>query len=272
MSGRMKLEVLLSCMYKEDMDIINDSRITGSAVVINQCNKEDYDELRTKNGLARMYSVKERGLTKSRNMAIEKSQGDICLLCDDDEVFKKDYIEKIVSAYNLLPDADIIIFKMADRPPSFPDKIIRLGFPKIMKVSSWQISFKRQSLIDSGVRFDELLGAGTGNGAEEELKFLKDSLKAKLKIYYVPSEIATVGQESSTWFKGFNEKFFKDRGNTTRYILGLPLSVLYAFYYIVRKKKMYSADISPIKALKAIMSGIRENRLTKLSRTKQEKS
>ncbi|MBQ8932241.1 MAG: hypothetical protein IJ045_07400 [Ruminiclostridium sp.] len=70
MSGRMKLEVLLSCMHKEDMDIISDSRITGSAVVINQCDKEDYDELKTKNGLARMYSVKDRGLIKSRNKAI----------------------------------------------------------------------------------------------------------------------------------------------------------------------------------------------------------
>ena len=268
MSGRMKLEVLLSCMHKEDMDIISDSRITGSAVVINQCDKEDYDELKTKNGLARMYSVKDRGLTKSRNMAIEKSQGDICLLCDDDEVFKKDYEEKIVSAYEELSDADIIIFKMADRKPSFPDKVIRLGFPKIMKVSSWQISFKRNSLIESGVRFDELLGAGTGNGAEEELKFLKDSLKARLKIYYMPREIASVGQESSTWFKGFNEKFFKDRGNTTRYILGLPISLFYAFYYVIRKRNMYKKDISSFKALKSILSGIKENRLTKLSKNK----
>lgn len=268
MSGRMKLEVLVSCMHKEDMDIISDSRITGSAVVINQCSKEDYDELKTKSGLARMYSVKDRGLTKSRNMAIEKSCGDICLLCDDDEVFKKDYEQKIVSAYEQLPDADIIIFKMADRKPSFPDKVMRLKFPKIMKVSSWQISFKRQSLIDSGVRFDELLGAGTGNGAEEELKFLKDSLGAKLRIYYVPSEIALVGQESSTWFTGFNEKFFRDRGNTTRYILGLPLSLIYAFYYVVRKRNMYKKNIGTFAALKATLGGIRENRLTKLSKNK----
>lgn len=266
MSDKKILEVLISCMHREDMDIINDSKITGHALVINQCNKEDYDEQRTKNGLARMYSVKDRGLTKSRNLAIEKSMGDICLICDDDEVFQKDYQQKILSAYENLADADIIIFKMTNRQPSFPDKIIRLKFPKIMKVSSWQISFKRQSLIDSGVRFDELLGAGTGNGAEEELKFLKDSLKAKLKIYYVPSEIASVGQESSTWFSGFNEKFFYDRGNTTRYILGLTLSVLYAFYYIIRKKKMYSADISSVKALKAIMNGIKDNKLTKMKK------
>jgi glycosyltransferase involved in cell wall biosynthesis len=237
-------------------------------VVINQCNKEDYDELKTKNGLARMYSVKDRGLTKSRNMAIEKSHGDICLLCDDDEVFQKDYEQKILSAYEEIPDADIIIFKMVNRTPSFPDKVIRLKFPKIMKVSSWQISFKRAPLVDSSVRFDELLGAGTGNGAEEELKFLKDSLKAKLKIYYVPLEIASVGQESSTWFTGFTEKFFCDRGNTTRYILGLPVSVLYAFYYVVRKRNMYKKDISFFKALKAILGGIKENRLTKLSKNK----
>ena len=272
MNNKNILEVLISCMHKEDMGIIGDSKITGNALVINQCDRDDYEEQDTKNGLARMYSVKDRGLTKSRNLAIEKSLGDICLICDDDEVFEDDYQQKIILAYERLSDADIIVFKMTNRPPSFPDKIQKLKFPKIMKVSSWQISFKRQSLIDSGVRFDELLGAGTGNGAEEELKFLKDSLKAKLKIYYVPSEIASVGQESSTWFKGFNEKFFKDRGNTTRYILGLPLSLLYAFYYVLRKKKMYCADISPTKALKAILSGIKENKLTKLKKNNYKKA
>lgn len=61
-------------------------------------------------------------------------------------------------------------------------------------------------MLNSGVFFDEHLGAGTGNGGEEELKFLLDCQNAGLKIYYVPTEIASVAQTESTWFHGFDEK------------------------------------------------------------------
>ena len=264
MNKQKKLEVLVSCMHQDNMDIVFKSKLLGDVVVINQCDCEGYDECDTQRGRARMFSTTQRGLTKSRNFAIEKSDADYCILCDDDEVFEADYIEKILGGYEKCPDADVIIFKMANRQPSFPDQVMRLKFPKTMKVSSWQISFRRQALIESGVRFDELLGAGTGNGAEEELKFLCDCQRAGLEIYYVPEIIASVGQESSTWFSGFNEKFFRDRGNTTRYILGLPLSVLYAFYYVIKKRKMF--EISPFKALKATLGGIIENKIYKQSK------
>ena len=264
----MKLDILMSCMHQTDFSLIEKSKIYGNAVIINQCDAADYSEFQTKNGIAKMYSVRERGLTKSRNMAIDKSNADICLLCDDDEVFVADYEGKIISAYESLPNADIIIFKMQNRAPSFSDKVQRIRFPKTMKVSSWQISFRRESLLKSNVRFDELLGAGTGNGAEEELKFLQDCIKAKLKIYYVPAEIASVAQENSTWFNGYDEEFFEKRGGTTRYILGWFTASLYAVYYVVRKRKQYNKNISFWNALKAIFRGIKKNNITKQAKAK----
>lgn len=116
-----------------------------------------------------------------------------------------------------------------------------------MKVSSWQISFRRARILDAGVRFDELMGAGTGNGAEEELKFLTDCEKAGLRIYYVPALIASVAQTESTWFHGYTETFFENRGATTRYILGSCLAALYAVYFVIRKRSLYRDSISPEK-------------------------
>lgn len=263
----MKLEILLSCMHQTDTSLIKQSNITGDVVVINQCDQEGYFEQKTKNGLARFFSTTDRGLTKSRNMATEKSAADICLLCDDDEVFTDSYEEKIIKAYEKLPFADVIIFKMANRKPSFEDKVTRLRFPKTLKVSSWQISFKRESLKKAGVQFDTLLGAGSGNGAEEELKFLCDCEKAGLKIYYVPEEIASVGQTQSTWFSGFDATFFENRGATTRYILGLWRSLLYAFYYVLRKRNEYKADITTASAFYHILKGIKDNKITKQKRS-----
>jgi glycosyltransferase involved in cell wall biosynthesis len=259
----MKLEVLVSCMHQKDDALVARSNITGNVLVINQCDTEDYKEYPTKKGIAKIYSTCERGLTKSRNMAIEKSDADICMLCDDDEVFCDDYAQKIICAYKNFPQADVIIFKMVNRPCSLGNAPKRIKFPKTMKVSSWQISFKKESLIKTGVRFDPLLGAGTGNGAEEELKFLLDCQKAGLKIYFVPQEIASVGQTQSTWFSGFNEQFFINRGATTRYILGFFPACLYAIYYIIKKHGEYGRQISLFKATKAIFRGIIENKISK---------
>lgn len=256
----------MSCMHQNDASLVEKSKINSDVLMINQCDKTEYEELSFEFHTVRIFSTNERGLTKSRNMAISKSNADICLLADDDEEFLQDYESKIISAYEKLSDADVITFKIANRPPSFSDKVQQLKFPKILKVSSWQISFKRDSLNAKSVRFDELLGAGTGNGAEEELKFLLDCQKAGLKIYYVPEEIASVAQTESTWFDGFDEKFFYNRGATTRYILGFPIASVYAIYYVIKKRDKYKANLSFCSALKSIFRGIFENKITKKSK------
>lgn len=265
----MKLDILMSCMHQTDDTLIGNSRITGDAVVINQCDREEVRAYATENGRVRFVSTTQRGLTRSRNMAISQSSADVCLLCDDDEVFVEGYEEKILAAYEKLPQADVVIFKMVNRPCPFGDGVRQLRFPQTMHVASWQISFRRESLLGSGVRFDELLGAGSGNGAEEELKFLLDCQRAGLQIWYAPVEIASVAQQESTWFAGFNEKFFYDRGATTRYILGAPLAAVYALYYVAKKKEMYRSQITPAKALGAIFRGMGENRITKQARQRK---
>lgn len=262
----MKIEILLSCMHQQDGSLIERSRITGDAVMVNQCGREGYAEYPTERGLARVYHSAQRGLTKSRNLAIEKSAADICMLCDDDEIFLPDYEDRIRKAYEELPQADVIVFQIENWPTSLGDAPCRLKFPKTMKVSSVQISFRRESLMRTGVRFDPLLGSGSGNGAEEELKFLCDCRKQGLAIWYVPVTVARLEQSESAWFQGFDEEFFYRRGGTTRYILGLPLASLYALYYVVRKRSLYEADLTPWKALKAVFRGIRDNRVTRQAR------
>lgn len=264
-----KTEILLSCMFLSDSkEMIKRSHITSDTVIINQCDEENYKEENICNALLRTFSVTDRGLTKSRNLAISKSQADICIICDDDEIFNEGYEKAVSSAYGALPDADIIIFDMVDRPLKWGNSIKRLGYIDLMSVSSWQITFRREKLLASGVLFDENMGAGSGNGAEEEFRFLTQCRKAKLRIYHYPFRLASVAQTQSTWFKGFDEEFFVNRGNTTRYIMGLPLSVLYAAYYAFAKRKQLSG-MSMLRAFSYTVKGIKENRLTKLKKGKK---
>lgn len=264
-----KTEILLSCMFLSDSkEMIKRSHITSDTVIINQCDEENYKEENICNALLRTFSVTDRGLTKSRNLAISKSQADICIICDDDEIFNEGYEKAVSSAYDALPDADIIIFDMVDRPLKWGNSIKKLSYIDLMSVSSWQITFRREKLLASGVLFDENMGAGSGNGAEEEFRFLTQCRKAKLRIYHYPFRLASVAQTQSTWFKGFDEEFFVNRGNTTRYIMGLPLSVLYAAYYAFAKRKQLSG-MSMLRAFSYTVKGIKENRLTKLKKGKK---
>lgn len=271
----MRFEILLSCMNLSDDDIIERSRIESDTIIVNQCGEDGYREFKLRHGDIdqennqdkdndiRIFSVNDTGLTKSRNFAIGKSTADICLLCDDDEVFVDGYEEGILKAYRDLPEADVIIFNIGNRRARWGDSVRKLGYLDLMHVASWQISFRRRSLIQNDVYFDERMGAGSGNGAEEEFKFLTDCRKKGLAIYYVPFVIADVAQTKSTWFKGYDRDFFINRGNTTRYIMGYIPAVLYAAYYSIRKRGQFDSDISWFKAFRWILKGIHENRLGK---------
>jgi len=97
-----------------------------------------------------------------------------------------------------------------------------------------------------------------------------DCERAGLVIYYVPVVIASVAQEASTWFAGFNEAFFENRGATTRYILGTGLATLYAVYYVLRKKSLYQQNLSSGAALRATLRGIRNNKIGKQAAARQK--
>lgn len=253
----MKFQVLLSCMYQNDTSIINESNLnTVSTLVINQTDVLD-DKLVNVSDLHTFYNVDSRGLSVSRNIAIETTDADVCLLADDDEVFIEDLENTVLNAYNKLTDADLIVFNISKRPVKLGHTERKLKKYELLKVSSCQISFKLNT-IRGRVAFDPNLGAGTGNGASEENLFLLNCHSLGLKIYYQPIEIATLTEKKSTWFDGYNETYFYNRGRTTRYIFGLPLSILYGLYFVIMKRKLYRNYVTTLKAFSMLLKGIRK--------------
>lgn len=259
----MKFEILLSAMHQNDFSLVKKSNISSSVLIINQSDKEEYIE----HGLGRMLTTSERGLSKSRNRAITSSKADIGLIADDDEIFIDNLEERIVAAYAELPQADVIVFNCSIKTDSnrsdekvlgasLGSNIKKLSYLDTLRVASWQISFRLNAIRKSDIFFDEKLGSGTGNGAGEENKFLWDCLKKGLLIYYVPLTIATVAQEESRWFFGYDANYFYQRGKTTRYIFGLPFAFCYGVYFILRKRNIYKADSSMLLAFKHLLRGI----------------
>ena len=265
----MKVVVLISCMHQIDFSIIEKMNLQTDAVIINQCDKETVEEsdfLNKKNELChvKMISTTERGLSRSRNMAIQNAWGDICLICDDDEILSDNYEDTILAAYLSNNNVECITFHVERKDRSFSAKSLgnqrSVGFRGIMQTSSVQITFLRNAIIDNDIKFDILLGSGTGNGSGEENKFLLDIKRKGIKILYVPQTIATVLPGTSLWFKGFNETYMRNQGWSSRRSLGCFIGFLYIIYFWIKHVNIYKSEISPYNALVCLIKGYFENR------------
>ncbi len=250
------IEVLISAMHQKDFSLFEKMGIETDALMIDQCDEEFYKEEQRSFGKLRLFGTKERGLSRSRNRAVDEAIGNICLFADDDERLEKGYSEIIERAYLEHPNADIICFKISGVKKKYSHKEEKIGYLKSLRIGSCQITFKKKSVWDSGVRFDVNYGSGTEIGSGEENIFLFDCLKKKLKIYYVPLLIGTVKQTESRWFKGFNEQYFLNRGKIIRRLMGKILGVGYSMYFVLTKRRLYKEELSTLDATKTIFKGL----------------
>ena len=259
----MTFNLLISCMHQKDASIIERSNVQSDVVIVNQCDKESVEEFDFFNKKGRKCHVKficttERGLSKSRNMAIRNAWGDTCLICDDDETLADDCEEKILAAYRENPGVALIAFALIrkDNGKSYPEGKKSLGFKQILKTSSLQVTFSRNLIGKNNIWFDEKMGSGTGNGGGEENMFMFAVKRQGLKMMYYPDFIATVNPSPSKWFKGYDEKYFENLGWTDRRLFGFTLGLVYLIYWPVFRRCVYAKDgLSVYQALKYSLKG-----------------
>jgi len=257
----MKLEVLVSTMYQKDYDLVKKINIKSDAVVINQCNENNQREFcyNSKNKI-KWINTTERGLSKSRNMAIRNSDADICILADDDIVYTDDYTEKVKTQFEQYPDADIITFQVEGIEKKFKDyyKTVKtLNYLTSMKVSSVEIAFRRSSIVKNNINFNENFGAGAKYQMGEENIFLTQCLRMGLKVIYVPIKIADLHIGKSSWFKGYTKDYFISKGAQFTAMSGL-LSILYIIQFALRKCKIFRKDMNLVRSLKYMFIGRKE--------------
>ena len=263
----MKLVVLLSCMGETDFSIIQRTNIQSDVVVVNQCDKDDVCKFHFTASNGKEYSAtyictRERGLSKSRNMALRNAPANsVCLICDDDEMLTNGIDNIISKAYSEIKDASVITFKVENLNKTYDNKIKKIKYIDILRTSSVQITFKKDAISTKNIVFDEKLGAGTGNGSGEENKFLLDCGRAGLKLYYYPKTIAQLLPSESTWFMGYDKKYLNNLGWSSRRSMGDIMSILYGIYWVVTHRKLYGPKISIGKAYKYYYQGFKEKRL-----------
>lgn len=197
------LEILIATKDRSNFDFLmkmfpHQHFSNFSLLIVNQSQNSflnsDFESVKVINS-------KEKGLSKSRNLAIKNASKKICLIADDDVVFEETFKKNILSAFNKQENADVITFNHLRVGNHVPQKtgnlIFRHDTKSIWSVCSIEIAFKLDEIKSRKLYFDENFGLGSYFETAEEFLFLKEALNEKLIVMFNPAVIVSHSELSS---------------------------------------------------------------------------
>lgn len=256
----MNIQVLVATMNQTDHSLLNKMNIQSDAIVGNQCDRNEVERFDFRGHDIAWYSFDERGVGLNRNNVLMRATGDIILFADDDVVYLDGYERLIIEYYEAHPEADVVIFnfKMKRGDANYYDRVATEGRVRkkdAAKYGTYCISARRESIRLSNTFFHLDFGGGTTYSCGEDTLFLQECLKKGLKIYSSKTIIGTLDHGDSTWFKGYDDKFFFDKG-VLYYLIDRKLASVIAMYHCYKHRKKYS-EYGWRNAWKQMLRGIR---------------
>lgn len=250
----MKIQVLVVTVKQEDYSLLKKMNIQTDVVVANQCGSDEIKMFEWLGYQVIYVNSDSKGVGRNRNNALKYAEADICLFADDDLAYVDGYEYLVAKAFDRHQDADVIAFNLYEQEGSrfVAKKDIKVGKFNFGRYGAARLAVKLSSIVDKGILFNEHFGGGTEHACGEDTIFLHDCLKKGLKIYAVPEFIAEIKSERpSTWFQGYNDKYFTDMGVLYRKLFPLcwlPIAVV----QILRHKDLYS-EYGVWKAIKMVI-------------------
>ena len=211
------LEVLVATMNRPNADFVASMNLKADAVVANQTEVWSHTEQLMDGHRIRMLSTATRGVGVNRNLALQLAEADILLFADDDIVYYDGALEAVRNAFRELPEADVIFFgiDMTKKGQIFDkrrNKTQRVHLWNSFKYGACRMAVRRDAIIKKRISFSTLFGGGCIYCSGEDSIFIRDCLRAGLKLYSHSAVLGACAKDTSTWFTGFNEKYFFDRG------------------------------------------------------------
>lgn len=213
----MTLEVLVATMNQSDLTLVEEMNLQSDVILANQCEKNELKKRNFQGKNVTMVSTDTKGVGKNRNIALLYATGDILLFSDDDLRYVDGYTNIIFSEFEHYKDADAIIFSCNC---IFQNKIIsqkkfedgKLSILRAFRVATPRIAVRRSSIEKNNIHFSELFGGGCKYGSGEDSLFMLDLFRNKCKVYTSSNILFDCEEGNSTWFTGYNAKFFYDKG------------------------------------------------------------
>lgn len=258
-----KVEVLIAAVDENPIMLAEHMNLQTEAVICNQCHNFSAEEFTRVGRRIRVFNWNERGVGLNRNNALMRAEEEFCLFSDEDIVYEDGYEEKILREFEKNPKADILFFNVTaveNRRTYENVRHKRVRWYNYGRYPTYSMCARTESLRRAGVMFNLLFGGGAKYSNGEDSLFIHDCLKKGLRLYAVP---VVIGRErrreqgNSTWFHGYNEKFFYDRGVLYHFLYG-HMAVLLSLRFLVVHRGTMCRDIPLRKAFSLMRKGIRE--------------
>lgn len=250
-----EFEILVSTMMQNSLTFLA-KMFSGvdyfkyNILIINQTNRSTILESETDN--IRVINSFERGLSRSRNLALRYAYGKVCLFADDDVIYKKDFKAIILEAFATVVNADIITFQMQDLTgklfKNYPD-IDWHNKKSTVTVNSVVIAFKREKIENSCLTFNTNFGLGAKFPTADEYIFLRDALSANLKVYFYKKVILSHKYFSSGRVLGSDQIIYARSAVIYKFSGHLAYLKLlkYLFVVLIEKEIKWSEMVSKYK-------------------------
>jgi hypothetical protein len=207
-------------------------------IIVHQYTEERYKSVPVslRRSDTRIYQMMGMGLSRSRNLAIKCSRGDIALIADDDVKYEHAFFDKVFSVFRQFM-LDIALFKiMTDKGEKeykvYPIDSYELSLGKYHSPSSIEIAFRLESVRDK-IEFDERFGLGSYICGGEEWLFIRDALQSNLKVIFFPEYVVIHPlMSSSKYLDKFNCERAKIVGATYARMYGMKGIIRFLFYMI----------------------------------------
>ena len=258
----MRLQILVSAVNQEAQALAEKMKLPAESIIINQCRENRYEEFMLQGNRIRCYHLSERGVGLSRNNALLRADKDICLFADEDIVYRTGADQMILDAFALHPEADMLLFNVEvtqSRRTYWTENFHRVHWYNCGRYPAYSFALRTDKMHGANLTYSLYFGGGAKYANGEDSLFIRDAIKAGLRVYAIPVVIGEEVPRPSTWFSGFTEKFFHDRGVLYHVLYG-PLASLMGLRFLLKNKaQMCGKEGMPLqKALALLTAGIRD--------------
>ena len=254
MNKKPDIEFLISTMNRSDLRFLdhmfqhhnlNELKI----LIINQTTKDNI--LESDNENIRVVNAFEKGLSRSRNLAIKHAIGEICFIADDDIEYLPEAIDVVTKAYQDYPDSALISFQyLRENNKTFKSYKKEGGYQHHLlhkqSVTSMEMTFNSKKIKEKGLGFNTIFSFGERFHWFEEGVFRDDIVRAGLKVAFVPKPI--VKHYGKTSVPEENSKEYTQAITAQKYLQYKNLIYLWIIRYIwlLLKRKVIKFSQIPL--------------------------
>lgn len=268
-----RLQILISAVNKIPELLPEAMGLESDAVIVNQLIgsrvhpgiKEGEKTVEHKGHTIRIFNRREKGVGLSRNTALDKSDHEIIQFGDDDIEYDKGYAQRIISEFDAHPEADILLFNVRaqrGRETYWNEDFARVSWYNYGRYAAYAICARREKIVEKGIHYSLLFGGGAQYMNGEDSLFLHDCLKAGLSIYRTTVYLGREKSGDSTWFKGYTDKFFYDRGVLYHFLYG-RMALIWGFRYLFKNREKMCKEKGLFRCYALLADGVRHGKTIK---------